>query len=74
MPDLLCPQCGNLCVETHKFAHDVELDATEGAAAGVDGTPAFFINGIKHLPCEFTPRLLVVPTRVVVVVVPVSVE
>ena len=35
----------NACVESHKYAAKVESDLRAGQEAGVDGTPAFFING-----------------------------
>jgi protein-disulfide isomerase len=35
----------NACVDSHKFASVVEEDMDAGEAAGVSGTPAFFING-----------------------------
>ena len=35
----------NTCVDSGKHAAAVTKDATEGADAGVSGTPAFFING-----------------------------
>jgi len=45
----------NECYTTGKFKEDVQKDAMEGAAVGVTGTPAFFING-RFLsgaqPCE----------------------
>jgi protein-disulfide isomerase len=33
------------CLTTNKFADNVNKDIQEGSAAGVDGTPATFING-----------------------------
>jgi len=33
------------CTETHKFASEIAKDQADGDAAGVDGTPASFING-----------------------------
>lgn len=33
------------CLESHKFKERIEADIRDGNAAGVDGTPAFFING-----------------------------
>jgi protein-disulfide isomerase len=33
------------CVDTHKFAAEIADDLADGTAAGVDGTPASFING-----------------------------
>ena len=35
----------NTCLDSGKHAAAVAKDAQEGAAAGVSGTPAFFING-----------------------------
>lgn len=35
----------NACVDSHKYAAVVDADIKMGNAAGVDGTPAFFING-----------------------------
>ena len=35
----------NACVDSHKYAAKVEADLRAGQEAGVDGTPAFFING-----------------------------
>jgi protein-disulfide isomerase len=34
------------CVDERHFKDRVEQDLTEGQAAGVNGTPAFFVNGI----------------------------
>ena len=36
----------NECLDSGKFAKEIEKDAADGAAAGVSGTPAYFINGI----------------------------
>jgi protein-disulfide isomerase len=33
------------CVDTNRFAAEVAKDQADGVAAGVDGTPASFING-----------------------------
>jgi len=33
------------CVDTRKYQKDVDTDIAAGEAAGVSGTPAFFING-----------------------------
>lgn len=33
------------CVETHKYKSEIENDYQDGLAAGVDGTPATFVNG-----------------------------
>lgn len=35
----------NTCVDSHKYAAKVDTDLRAGQEAGVDGTPAFFING-----------------------------
>jgi len=33
------------CLDSGKYTADVKQDVTDGQAAGVTGTPAFFING-----------------------------
>lgn len=35
----------NECVDKETYKKDVEVDITAGEAVGIDGTPAFFING-----------------------------
>jgi predicted DsbA family dithiol-disulfide isomerase len=35
------------CLDDRRFRTAVEADAAEGRAAGVRGTPTFFINGEK---------------------------
>jgi len=35
----------NACVDSHKYRSVVEADARDGEAVGVNGTPAFYING-----------------------------
>jgi protein-disulfide isomerase len=35
----------NACIDSHKYAAQVEADISAGNEAGVNGTPAFFING-----------------------------
>ena len=35
----------NACVDSHKYKAVVDADIKDGTAAGVSGTPAFFING-----------------------------
>jgi protein-disulfide isomerase len=35
----------NACVDTHKYKAQVDTDMQAGEEAGVNGTPAFFING-----------------------------
>jgi protein-disulfide isomerase len=39
------PAAFNACVDSHKYAADVDADMQAGDQAGVSGTPAFFING-----------------------------
>lgn len=34
------------CLDTGKYTEEVQKDMADGAAAGVSGTPAFFVNGI----------------------------
>lgn len=36
----------NECLDSGKFAKEIEKDESDGAAVGVTGTPAYFINGI----------------------------
>ena len=35
----------NACVDTHKYKAQVDADMEAGEEAGVNGTPAFFVNG-----------------------------
>ena len=35
----------NECLDSGKFTEDVKRDYREGSAAGVNSTPAFFVNG-----------------------------
>jgi protein-disulfide isomerase len=35
----------NACVDTHKYKAQVDADMQAGEEAGVNGTPAFFVNG-----------------------------
>lgn len=37
------------CLDSHKYGQDVANDASDGAAAGVKGTPTFFINGKMYV-------------------------
>ena len=37
----------NNCLDSSKFAEEVNADFSQGQSYGVTGTPAFFINGIK---------------------------
>ena len=38
----------NDCLDTGKFEEAVKKDFTDGQTAGVQGTPSFFVNGIKE--------------------------
>jgi protein-disulfide isomerase len=35
-------------VTEHRYAKRVREDVTNGARSGVNGTPTFFVNGIRH--------------------------
>ena len=51
----------NACFETHKYQSVIESDTRDGAAVGVSGTPAFFINGrplVGALPFEEFKRVI----------------
>lgn len=37
----------NSCLDSGKYAQEVQKDLRDGSSYGVSGTPAFFINGIK---------------------------
>ncbi len=37
----------NDCLESGKMTEEVNKDYDEGSLYGIDGTPAFFINGIS---------------------------
>jgi len=37
----------NLCLDSDKYAHEVEKDVEDGKSYGVLGSPTFFINGRK---------------------------
>ena len=37
----------NKCFEGRKYKDEIEVDRADGIAAGVTGTPTFFINGKK---------------------------
>lgn len=37
----------NDCVDTKKYEKDVDADTADGTAAGVSGTPTFYINGLQ---------------------------
>ncbi|MEM5802063.1 MAG: DsbA family protein [Candidatus Aenigmatarchaeota archaeon] len=37
----------NECLDSGKYANEVQKDVQDGMAYGVSGTPTFFINGIK---------------------------
>jgi protein-disulfide isomerase len=36
-----------ICVEERRFQADIDADLADGRRAGVSGTPAFFVNGIR---------------------------
>jgi protein-disulfide isomerase len=48
----LAPELGldaaafNECLDSGKYASEVEKDIQDGTSYGVQGTPAFFINGL----------------------------
>ena len=35
----------NACLESSKYATEVEKDYQDGVALGIDGTPTMFVNG-----------------------------
>jgi protein-disulfide isomerase len=35
------------CIESSKFTQEITKDIQDGTSAGVEGTPTFFINGVK---------------------------
>ncbi|MEK6855184.1 MAG: thioredoxin domain-containing protein [Nanoarchaeota archaeon] len=35
------------CLDSGKFKEEIQKDFNEGSAAGIQGTPGFFVNGIK---------------------------
>jgi protein-disulfide isomerase len=37
----------NTCIDSQKYASQVQKDFDDGVAAGVSGTPTFFVNGQK---------------------------
>lgn len=37
----------NKCLDTGKYTSEVQADLADGSAAGVSGTPSFFINGVQ---------------------------
>lgn len=37
----------NQCLDSQKYASEVDKDQADGTALGVDGTPSFFINGVS---------------------------
>ncbi|PYR02328.1 MAG: hypothetical protein DMF97_05095 [Acidobacteria bacterium] len=41
----LDPSKFNACVDTRKYKAQIESDRQAGEEAGVNGTPAFFVNG-----------------------------
>lgn len=42
----LNPKEFNLCLDSNKYASEVQKDLDDGIKAGVSGTPSFFINGV----------------------------
>ena len=51
----------NDCFDQHKYKDEVEVDRADGLAAGVEGTPTFFINGQKvpgAIPMEVWQKIL----------------
>lgn len=37
----------NSCLDSKKYAAEIEKDRSDAIAAGVQGTPTFFVNGVK---------------------------
>lgn len=37
----------NQCFDGRKYKEEIEIDLADGQAAGVRGTPTFFVNGVK---------------------------
>ena len=37
----------NSCLDSGRYIQEVQKDFSDGAAAGVEGTPSFFVNGRK---------------------------
>lgn len=50
-------------LDTHRFADRVERDVRTGMANGVNGTPAIFINGERHLGARDVAGLREAMTR-----------
>lgn len=51
----------NQCFDTGRYKEEVEIDLADGKAAGVYGTPTFFINGVKiegAIPRETLERII----------------
>lgn len=51
----------NECYDGHKYKDEIEADRADGVAAGVIGTPTFFINGKKvagAIPLELWEQLI----------------
>ena len=49
------------CLDSSRFAAEVQADVAEGSTAGVDSTPTFFINGrplIGALPFSEFQRVI----------------
>ena len=51
----------NKCFDEHKYKDEIEVDRADGIAAGVIGTPTFFINGKKiagAIPMQLWEQIL----------------
>jgi len=51
----------NQCLDSQKYKQEIEIDLADGQAAGVIGTPTFFINGVKvagAIPKEILEKII----------------
>lgn len=51
----------NACVDGRRYREEIEIDIADGKAAGVVGTPTFFINGVKvegAIPKEVLEKII----------------
>ncbi len=51
----------NACFDGRKYKDEIEIDRADGKAAGVEGTPTFFINGARvpgAIPFELWEQIL----------------